>query len=254
MIKKEINIFIAAIAFFTRIRIRIPDSCNSLHFNQAVRYLPWLGFLIGASSALIFWLAMFIFPLSVAVLLAMLVPVLITGAFHEDGLADVFDGFGGGYSRERILEIMKDSRIGTFGVVSLIFALFFRYELLTSMPVSLTPFVLILGSSLSRFFILPTMHWLAYARNDETSKAKPVIKTVSWSDMAIAFIPVIAAFWLMHNLYFVLVILPLLITNRWLSAYFNKKIGGYTGDCLGAIQQISEIIIYLSLLACIKMF
>jgi adenosylcobinamide-GDP ribazoletransferase len=254
MIRNELNIFLAAISFFTRIRIRIPDSCNSLHFNQAVRYLPWLGFLIGASSALVFWSTMLLFPQPIAVLLAMLVPVLITGAFHEDGLADVFDGFGGGYSRERILEIMKDSHIGTFGVVSLIFVLLFRYILLLNMPVPLTPFTLILGHSLSRFFILPTMHWLPYARNNTTSKAKPVIKIVSWMDLLFGFIPVFLAFIVMLKVIFVLILVPLIIASIWMSVFFNKKIRGYTGDCLGAIQQITEIVLYLSLLACLKVF
>lgn len=114
------NTFFTALMFFTRIPVpgSIPYSKELL--NKALRFFPLVGGIVGGIGAGILWLGMLIFPFPLALLLSMVVTIFITGAFHEDGFADFCDGYGGGITKERILEIMKDSRLGTYGTIGLI--------------------------------------------------------------------------------------------------------------------------------------
>ena len=141
---------LAAFIFFTRLpfwRIReVPAEC----FKHVVPYWPLSGWLTGGIMAGVLWSAAQVLPFTVAVLLALISRLLITGALHEDGLADFFDGFGGGTSRERILSIMKDSHIGSYGVIGLIVYFFLLWNLLTSLPLSFACSVLIAGDTVSK--------------------------------------------------------------------------------------------------------
>ena len=141
---------LAAFIFFTRLpfwRIReVPAEC----FKHVVPYWPLSGWLTGGVMAGVLWSAAQVLPFTVAVLLALTSRLLITGALHEDGLADFFDGFGGGTSRERILSIMKDSHIGSYGVIGLIVYFFLLWNLLTSLPLSFACSVLIAGDTVSK--------------------------------------------------------------------------------------------------------
>ncbi len=127
MIRKEITIFLTAIMFYTRIPIPANTEFSTDYLNKATRYFPFIGLLVGGIGAVIFLLGHFILPLHVAIILSMVSTILVTGAFHEDGFSDFSDGFGGGYTKERILEIMKDSRIGTYGAVALLLMLLTKF-------------------------------------------------------------------------------------------------------------------------------
>jgi len=222
------------------------------HYTKSVRYLPWVGFFISVAGALVMYSTYRIFPRPISVGLGMLVTVLLTGALHEDGLADVCDGFGGGYSKQRILDIMKDSRIGTFGVIGLILSFLLKFSALSEMPPFFMAVFFITGNTISRFTLVTLMYKYPYARTDETSKAKTVIGNLSVMDMIIAFIPVIPAFLLTENPQTLLFIIPVWITKWIFARYFTKKINGYTGDCMGATQQITEIVFYLTALVWLK--
>lgn len=118
--KKELNIFFTAVSFYTR--IPSPPSFQQYHqsiLNESIKYFPFVGWIVGFVAAVFFFVLHTIFGLSLAILFSMISSILLTGAFHEDGLADLCDGFGGGWTKEKILEIMKDSRVGTYGVVGL---------------------------------------------------------------------------------------------------------------------------------------
>ena len=115
----EIRLFFTALMFFTRLPCPAWVGYSESYLNHSARYFPLVGVIVGGIGGLTFWLAQLIWPPSIAVLLSMLATIAVTGAFHEDGLADSCDGFGGGWGKEQVLAIMKDSRLGTFGAIGL---------------------------------------------------------------------------------------------------------------------------------------
>ena len=127
MIKKEIELFLLALSFFTRIPVSKKLDYTEEKLSKSTKYFSLIGLIVGAFSMGIYWSSSFVFSKEISILLSMVASVLMTGAFHEDGLADVCDGFGGGWSRERILSIMKDSRIGTFGFVGLLLVMLLKF-------------------------------------------------------------------------------------------------------------------------------
>ncbi|HEV7230337.1 MAG TPA: adenosylcobinamide-GDP ribazoletransferase [Bacteroidia bacterium] len=246
--KKEIRIFFTAMMFYTRIPCPAWVDHSEEYLNKASRYFPLIGILVGAFSGLVFYGASFILPAPVCLILAMLAGVLMTGAFHEDGLADVCDGFGGGWTKQKILDIMKDSRVGAYGVIGLVFLFLMKFELLASIPSSQVPLVLIAAHALSRFTAITFVFTHTYARTDDSSKSKPVAERSSAFNLLLAGIFGIAPLLLLKNPLYFLILLPLFLMKAYLGRYFKKWIGGYTGDCLGAVQQISEVLFYLSYL------
>jgi adenosylcobinamide-GDP ribazoletransferase len=249
---RQWKLFLTAIMFYTRIPVskNIPFSENLL--NKSTKYFPFIGWIVGGFGALIFYASQFIFPLSISVILSMLSTILLTGAFHEDGLADSCDAFGGGWTKEKILEIMKDSRIGTYGTVGLILILFTKYFCLTSVNIEQIPFVLFAGHALSRYSATGMIFFSEYAREDAKSKSKPVGKSLSASNNLIAFIfgttPLLFLS-INYSYWYLLIIITIVPIIYFLKRYFEKWIGGFTGDGLGATQQISEIVFYLSFIA-----
>jgi adenosylcobinamide-GDP ribazoletransferase len=178
--------------------------------------------------------------------------LLATGAFHEDGLADSIDGFGGGWAREDVLRIMKDSRIGSYGAIGIGMVLLMKAatlaELLAVLP-ALTFFVLLLaGHGVSRFASTTLIFALDYARDDDSSKSKPLATRMGKGELAVAAVFGLApCLWLpplQVGIALLLVVLVTLLAAR----HFVRRIGGYTGDCLGATQQLTEIAFYLGML------
>jgi adenosylcobinamide-GDP ribazoletransferase len=239
--------FLFSFMFFTRLPVKIKGDHSEDAAAKAIRFLPLIGIIVGCFSALIYCGSTFIFPYSVSILLSMIASIFITGAFHEDGLADVCDGFGGGRTRERKLEIMKDSHIGVFGVAALIMILILKFVLLFELNSDILPFIIISAHSLSRLSPVIIMRTHEYARNNGQSKIIQLVKKISVIDIVIAALFGIVPLLLFQNLFYFLLIIPVLFTQWILGIYFKKQIGGYTGDCLGAAQQICEIVIYLSI-------
>ena len=235
--------------FYTRIPVPKSLGFSNERLNRSTRYFPLIGWLVGGIGAAVFYGLVQILPKEVAVFLSIMATIFVTGAFHEDGFADFCDGFGGGYTREKIFTIMKDSRIGTYGTVGLIGMLGTKFLTLQTFPAIVIPLVLISGHAFSRLMPVLIIFTTPYSRDDETSKVKPIGKRGKRSDLLLAIIiglfPV--AFFAWHFMAIVL-ILSLLITLLF-KKYVEHKIGGYTGDCLGALQQIIEVVFYLCLLA-----
>ncbi|GGK69244.1 adenosylcobinamide-GDP ribazoletransferase [Amphritea balenae] len=239
----QVNLFFNALVFFTRIPAPAGVDFSSANLSQASRYLPIIGLLIGAIAAVIWWVTSQLLPQPIAILLSMLSTLLATGAFHEDGLADCADGFGGGWEKPQILTIMKDSRIGAYGAIALIMMLALKFSALSSLTHIIT--ALLLGHSLSRLAAVCLIYKDSYVQDDAQSKVKPVARTIDKQGMLVAALPAILIFILMADIAALLVLIPVTLTTLGCSFYFNKRIGGYTGDCLGSCQQLNELVIYL---------
>ena len=252
MIRREINLFFTALMFYTRLPVPRGIGHSEDSLNKSVKYFPLMGWIVGGISVLIFWGSNFIFGKQIAIALSMIAGLLLTGAFHEDGFADVCDGFGGGWTREDILRIMKDSRIGTFGTVGLIAVLGLKFLLLDHFTSHQILLILPVAHSLSR--LLPT--WVIYrwdyTRDDESSKIKPIGKKIKTGEFLAAFIFGCLPLLLFRDPQFFLIMIPLPFVSLLMMRFFNRWIGGYTGDCLGAVQQISEITVYLSMIVLLR--
>ena len=250
--KREIRIFFTAVMFFTRIPCPNFTDHDPEYLNRSSKYFTLVGILLGALCGFSFWLSIQVFSPSIAILLSMATSLLLTGAFHEDGLADVCDGFGGGWTKLKILDIMKDSRVGTYGLVGLGLVLAIKFVALNELPIEMVVLVLISGHAISRLTSVSLIYTDEYAREDLLSKSKPLATKMSHADYLIAAFFGLTPLLLMKNYWIFLTIIPLIIVKLYFSRYFNKWIGGYTGDCLGAVQQIAEIVYYLSVLLIFK--
>lgn len=249
MMRREAEYFLGAVRFFTR--LPVPDWVGHSEdgLRAAARYFPAVGLLVGGLGAAVYCTALLLWTQPVAVLLAMAATLYITGAFHEDGLSDTADGLGGGWDKARILAIMKDSRVGSYGVVALWLALSGKFVVLAALDPGWVPMALLAGHALSRFCATTLMAMLDYARDDDSSKARPLTgKMPAWSVLFAALWVLPAMAWLPWPNALLGCLLAAGVTG-WLAAKFRRWLGGYTGDCLGAVQQVSEIGFYLGLLA-----
>ena len=249
MLRRELEYFFGAVRFFTRLPVPAWVGHSSEALNRSARYFPAVGLLIGGIGTLVYLGAALLWPQAVAVLLSMAATIYATGAFHEDGLSDTVDGLGGGWEKLRILEIMKDSRVGSYGVVAMVLALLGKFVLLSSLAPALIPFALLAGHALSRFCTTVLLATMDYVREDLLSKAKPLATRLSPGAMlvALSFVLMALAMLPLEQAIFGCVLAAL--ATFWLAAKFKRWLGGYTGDCLGATQQLSEIAFYLGLLA-----
>ena len=256
MIKKQIHYFLTAVLFFTRIPCPKWVNHSPEILNKSSRYFSLVGIVVGSIAALTYFASSYIFSTDIAIVISMISSIWITGAFHEDGFADVCDGFGGGWTKEKILTIMKDSRLGTFGVSGLVFILAIKFLALyhlQSLSVDLI-LVIISGHSISRFIATVLLYTHEYVRDIDSSKIKPTTKQMSSKSLLISGIFGIVPLFFFQKPMVFLVLLPLLLTYLYMGHFFKKWIGGQTGDCAGALQQVAEIVFYLSLLALWKLF
>ena len=247
-----------ALGFFTRIPMPKSVTYSAEKLNQASRYFSLVGICLALILSVFTYAFSDVFPSMVMVLLLMTLSLLLSGAFHEDGLADMADGIGGGFTVSKRLEIMKDSRLGTYGTVTLVTVLALKASLLFTLFelfinnqqdfVSFS-FVLLTGYATSRAVAGSLIYDMNYVSEDATSKSKPLANKQSDSELAlllaIGILPL-----LYFSFYAVLTCLLVLIVFRILfKSWLNKRLRGYTGDCLGAAQQLAEILIYLVLVA-----
>jgi len=241
----------AALVFFTRLpfwrlkAFQVPSE----YFSQVVNYWAVVGWLTGGVMAGVLWLSSQILPYSIAIILALLSRLLITGALHEDGLADFLDGFGGGNNKERILAIMKDSHIGTYGVIGLILYFLLFYILLSSLPISIVCLIILIADPLCKLISSQITRFLVYARTAETSKSKTVYEKISVKTFIISCIFGLLPLILIPDIrYLSAIILPVIIFFC-LVFLMKKKINGYTGDCCGAMFLLCELSFYIGIVA-----
>lgn len=244
----------AALVFFTRLPFWRLKAFNlpAVYYKQVINYWAVIGWLTASVMAGTLWCAAQVLPYDVAVIFAVVSRILVTGALHEDGLADFFDGIGGGTSRERRLEIMKDSHIGTYGVISLIFYFLLLYVLLSAMPLHLACTIILAGDPLCKLIASQITFFLPYARNEETSKSKVVYTRMSLKPLCLSIFFGLLPFVLLHNLHFWLAVLLPIFVFAILVVLMKRKIGGYTGDCCGALFLLCELSFYVGIVILIN--
>jgi len=242
----ELRYFFVALGYFTRVPVPKRIGYASGDLDHAARYFPLIGVCIGALAALVYGLAVRVWPPGVAVLLSMAATLIATGAFHEDGLADSCDGFGGGYTREDVLRIMHDSRIGTFGAVALVVSLALKWQALAALPPWRVAWVLLAAHAASRVAAVSLLVSLDYVRGE--GKAKPVAQRMS--ARAFAFAAACGLPWLFWPDWRLglLTLGVLVLLRAAVARYLLRRLGGYTGDCLGFAQQLAELAITLTVL------
>jgi adenosylcobinamide-GDP ribazoletransferase len=221
--------------------------------RASAAHFPGVGWLVGLlvaglSALLLLGLPSGGFAPLVVAAIGTAFGILLTGAFHEDGLADTVDGLGGGWDKLRILEIMKDSRVGSYGVVATVLALLGKFTLLAALDSALVPFALLAGHAISRFCAVLLLATMDYVREDLLAKAKPLATRLSSGAFMVAlFFAMLPLLWLPAEKALLGVALAALL-SLWLAAKFRRWLAGYTGDCLGATQQVAEIAFYLGIL------
>jgi len=249
VIRREIESFLGAVRFFTRLPVPGWVGHSAEGLNRSARYFPAVGLLVGGIGALVYVASLQLWPQPVAVLLSLAATVFATGAFHEDGLADAVDGLGGGWDKARILEIMKDSRVGSFGVVALWLALTGKLVLLVGLDAGLVPYALVAGHALSRFCSTVLLATMDYVREDQQSKARPLATRLSGGGMLVAALFGLAGLALLPPAKALAGVALAAVATAWIAGKFRRWLGGYTGDCLGAAQQVAEVGFYLGMLA-----
>lgn len=231
---------LAALVFFTRLpfwRIRqVPAEC----FKHVVPYWPLTGWLTGGIMVAVLWLAGQVFPVSTAWIMAIIARLLITGCLHEDGLADFIDGFGGGTTKERTLAIMKDSHIGSYGVIGLIV-----YFLLLiqpgQLPLETLCAIAYCGDSWSKCCVSQLINVLPYARKEEESKAKVIYNRMTSTEWLISFVGgIVPLTVLLPMQLWIAAIFPVLMFGL-LYLLMKRRLQGYTGDCCGAAFLLCEL-------------
>lgn len=255
----ELRLFLTAVQFFTRIPVPAWVGHSAQQLDQAARYFPLVGICVGVLSAATLWLGAQVLPLSLAVGLSMVASILATGAFHEDGLSDFADGMGG-YGKEKVLAIMKDSRVGAYGVIALVLVLLLKYQALLELCSAQSPLfvvaALVAAHSISRLMATSIMLTQHYIRDDDSARAKPAAQQISHASFAIALLTGAAAIGILfaagaHPASVLAAVTAAFLMRMYLAWQLQKRLGGYTGDCLGAVQQLSELAFYLGLLSTI---
>ena len=240
---------LAAFIFFTRLpfwRLRQPPKSS---YAAVVEWWPLTGWLTGGAMAATLYFGSMVMPYPVVVIAAIVVRLLITGALHEDGLADFLDGFGGGgKDRLRILAIMKDSHIGTYGVLGLILYELLLFATLFSMSPEMAALTILAADPYSKMVTSELIIMMPYARTEETAKNKTVYRKIEWKAgvcLAIqGLLPMVAFLWYTGLSWEMIIFLPCLVMY-FLYLLIWRRIHGYTGDCCGAVCLLVELTVYL---------
>jgi adenosylcobinamide-GDP ribazoletransferase len=253
--RQQFNSFLGALVFLTRIPVGALYDFQRKDLSRSMIYFPIVGMFVGLAGGMLLMAGDLFLPPLIAVLLCMAGTVAMTGGIHEDGLADAADGLFGGRNAARCLEIMKDSRIGAFGALTLWFSLTGKLLLLNSLlerSAWLAFVALVVAHTLGRGACVGLLYFYRYARAEE-SKAKPFGDNVRWEQLlpALGFAAALA-FALMGRAAASCVLAAIFVTIL-AGIYFKRRIGGVTGDCLGATNQLVELASYLALVAQLRL-
>lgn len=247
----EWRLFQVAVQYFTRLPVPAMADFDPAWLNHSARYFPLVGWLVGGLSALVFWLASQHWDGAVAAGLALACSALVTGAFHEDGLADTFDALGGNVSRERALEIMRDSRIGSYGSLALLLNTGLRWAALAGLSASAGALALLMLHPAARGGAATLMARLDYVRDDD-SKAKPVARPQSlramgwmllWGGLPTLLLGLASPMAALAGL------AAVALVHAGCARWYRRRLGGYTGDALGAAEQLGETAFLLAFVA-----
>jgi adenosylcobinamide-GDP ribazoletransferase len=256
--------FLLALQFFTRLPVtgRLADwvGFNPAMLRASAAHFPGVGWVVGASSGALLYALGWLLPAQpaaawVAALLSTVFTVMLTGAFHEDGLADLADGLGGSLNRERALDIMKDSRIGTYGALALVLAAATKVALLALMVQSggwaLAASALFAAHVTSRLMPLAIIRTLPHVGDTAASKSKPLADAIGLAGLLVGLLwwgGAMAVVWAWQpGVRWWVPLLGALFGLGWMWRLLSRRLQGFTGDGLGATQQVGEIAFYLGL-------
>ena len=246
-IQTEIKLVRLSLASYSRLPVGGNLVFESDLLAKSIKYFPLVGFLLGGILAISYWLLSFILPLNIAIILVMAFELILTGAMHHDGLADVCDAFGASRDKTRILAIMKDSHIGVYGVLGIAVMLLLHYVTLSNFNCAQIPFIILTGNTFSRIAAPIFVGTHCYVTPNETSKSKAMLSKLNWKEISVSvIIGLLPVFLLLNWQFWFAIIIPMLVFLLFMH-YCTKRIGGYTGDCLGATQKFTEVLFYLSI-------
>ena len=239
----------AAFIYFTRLPLWRIHQPSRESYDSVVEWWPLVGWLTGGLMAATLYFGSMVFPTAVAVVLAIVVRMLTTGALHEDGLADFVDGFGGGgNNRQRILDIMKDSHIGTYGVLALVVYVLLLFCCLYAMPTRLAALCILAADPYSKMATSQLVMMMPYARTAEQAKSKIVYRRPSTpAGILLALqglLPMALLIWQTDVAWELVIFIPALVMY-FLYMLIWRRLGGYTGDCCGAVCLLVELTVYL---------
>ncbi len=267
--RRELDLFFTALMFLTRLPAPSWVSFEKSYLNESSRYFPLVGLLVGLIAATSYILLSLWLGSLLGIILSMAITVFVTGAFHEDGFADMCDGFGGGWEKEQILTIMKDSRLGTYGALGLFLIMATKFVALVSLVMTESSAVLFLDDNffsrdsysstvvialivahpLSRFFAVSFIYRLEYVQDIKQRKVKSVANHMSENSLIFSGVSVVGVLFLVNVVTALVLMVGLFLLHLGFGRYLLSKIGGYTGDCLGAAQQLAEVMIYIVICA-----
>jgi adenosylcobinamide-GDP ribazoletransferase len=241
---KAIRLFFSAVQFLTRLPVPIGEFHRE-DLPGSLVFFPLVGLLLATGGLLVrFVLAAHVGnPINVLAILLYL--VLLTGGLHEDALADAADGFGGGWNKEQVLAIMRDSRIGSYGAIAIAFSLLGRFVLLTELPPTKLVAYFAAGQVLSRWTPLPLSFFLLPARAD-SGQGSRVAGKVSWFSFLFGTFMALGIAALFLHAALLWAGSTAVVIAAITGLYYQKRLGGITGDCLGATVQLTEIGVYLT--------
>ena len=254
----QLRLFLVALQFYSRLpvtgRLAHWMDYDPARLAPATRYFQLVGLVVASLTAIVYAGCGLLLPHPVALMLAMAAGLMLTGAFHEDGLADYCDAMGGHHERARLLEIMHDSRIGTYGAAGLVMMLVGRFQTLAAIDPSWIGVLLVSSATMSRGCSVAIMITLPYARHDGVAIAKPIAQNLSLEDaavaIALAIAPVaLAALWTGEIAVYAAAAAGAIAITAWMRRRIRLRLGGYTGDCLGAVQQLAELAFLIGALA-----
>jgi adenosylcobinamide-GDP ribazoletransferase len=240
--KRLVEELLVALQFLTRLPIsRIPYQPDSL--SRSAKFFPVVGLGIGFGASLLQHILTPHLDRALVALLVLTFLVLITGGLHEDALADTADAIGGGWNREQVLTILRDSRIGTFGALALVLSVLARFLLLSILPVNRFTALVISAHVLCRWTTLPLSYFLPPARECQGLGAR-IAQKISPASLLIGTVLSFAIVFYLLRREFWIPVLATFVVTALSGFYYFRRIGGITGDCFGATNQLTEIAVY----------
>ncbi len=243
--KRVVKLFLSAVAFMTRLPVPLQMQGTPDTLAGSAVFFPLVGLLVSA-GAIIFNHAFSRFVAhDVVIVIVLVFLVVITGGFHEDALADAADGFGGGWGKDQILNIMRDSRIGSFGALAIALALLARFVFLTNIPPQRFDSYLVAGQVTCRWTALPLAFFLPPAHEQSGQGARVAGKITTFS-LVTGTLMTVVILGVAVGIKALGVGLAAVVMTGLSGAYYRRRIGGVTGDCLGATNQLTEVAIYFA--------
>lgn len=236
------NEIVVAFQFLTRVPMpSVAFEADSL--SRATKFFPLVGLAVGGGAVLLQKLLLFHIGRPLVAVIVLLYFVLSTGCLHEDGLADTADGFGGGRTKDQILAILKDSRIGSYGATALMLSLLTRYLLLASLPLEHFAGYVVSSHVLCRWSSLPLGYFLPPAREQDGQGAR-IAKLTSLASLVFGSVFSFAVVALALRRSAATPVIVAILTAALSGWFYVRELGGVTGDCFGATNQLTEIAVY----------